>query len=86
MNFLGFAGQQAMQTLVDFRQAQVWDEVLVARQAMDDLIRDDAVVVPLWTDPQFAILSTSLRCPPLPVQHHPGPWLFHRLDEWSREP
>jgi hypothetical protein len=86
MNFLGFAGQQVMQTVVDFRQAQVWGEVLEARQALDDLIRDSAVVVPLWTDPQFAILSTSLRCPPLTVQHRPGPWLFHRLDEWSREP
>jgi ABC-type oligopeptide transport system substrate-binding subunit len=86
MNFLGFAGQQAMQTVVDFRNAQVWGEVLTARQALDDLIRDHAVLVPLWTDPQFAILSPTIRCPPLPVQHRPGPWLFHRLDEWSREP
>ena len=84
MNFLGFRGQQLMQTIVDFREAQRWSEVVTARQRLDDLLRDHAVVVPLWTDPQFAILSKSIRSPSPPVNRCPGPWLFHRLAEWRR--
>ncbi len=84
LNVLGFGGQQLMQSLVDFRMAQDWTGVLQARRRLDDVIRNQAVVVPLWSDPQYALIQKSIRSPAPPANRCSGPWLFHRLAEWSR--
>jgi hypothetical protein len=84
LNVLGFGGQQLMQSLVDFRMAQDWAGVLQARRRLDDVIRNQAVVVPLWSDPQYALIQKSIRSPVPPANRCSGPWLFHRLAEWSR--
>lgn len=84
LNFLGFDGQSLMQSIVDFRDAEDWSDVLAARRRLDDLVRDHAVVIPMWTDPQFAVFNRTVSIPPSSVTRSCGPWLFHRLSEWRR--
>lgn len=84
LNVLGFGGQQLMQSLVDFRMAQDWAGVRQARQRLHNVMRNQAVVVPLWSDPQYALIQESIRSPAPPANRCSGPWLFHRLAEWRR--
>ena len=77
-----------MQGVVRFREARDWKEVFAARRELDEVMRDRAVWIPLWTDPQFVLFNKSLRVPDLPdVREYrcAGPWLFHRLVDWRRE-